>query len=133
MSNTEKRIVFYDGDCGFCNRTVSFILKNDKSGSVFFASLQSEFTIELFKEKGYAKPDLSTFYFLEDDKLYEKSNAAIRLAKYLKFPYNLSRVFKVVPRALRDWIYDGIAKRRQKLMSGFCVMPDPKDRKRFLS
>lgn len=126
-------IVFYDGDCGFCNRSVAFILKNDKTKSLHFAALQSDFTLNLFKEKGWAEPDLSTFYLYKDGSLYERSSAALKVAAYFKFPQSALQFFWIVPRPVRDYVYNGIAKRRQRLAKGFCVLPSPEDRKRFLS
>ena len=61
----EKPIVFYDGDCGLCNRSVAFVLKHEKSPVIHFAAIQSEFTIEIFKKNNWETPDLSTVYFYE--------------------------------------------------------------------
>ena len=126
-------IVFYDGDCGFCNRSVAFIMKNDKTKSINFAALQSDFTVNLFKEMGWKEPDLSTFYFYKNGTLYERSTAALKVATHFSFPQSMLRVFWIVPRVLRDFGYNLIAKRRQRLAKGFCVLPSPEDRKRFLS
>lgn len=128
-----KPIVFYDGDCGFCNRSVAYVMKHDRSRSIHFAALQSDFTKALFKEKGWESPDLSTFYFFENGKLYQKSTAALRVASYFKFPQSLMRAGWIFPRFIRDSVYNGVAKRRQRLSKGFCVMPSPEERKRFIS
>lgn len=132
MSNSVDKIVFYDGDCGFCNRSVAFVLKYDKTKSICFASIQSKFTENLFAERGFEKPDLSTFYFLEGEILLSKSKAAIRLANYMRFPQNLIKVTWIIPHVIRDLFYDFIAKRRQKLAKGYCVMPSAEDNVRFL-
>jgi len=130
---TNTPIVFYDGDCGFCNRSVAFVLKHDKTKSISFAPLQSELTVSLFKDRGWEAPDLSTFYFLENGVLFEKSTAALKVAKYFSFPQSISRIGWIIPRFIRDWFYDGIAKRRQRLSKGYCVMPTENERQRFLT
>lgn len=125
-------VVLYDGDCGFCNRSVAWVMKRDQSKKIHFAAIQSDFTSELFKERGWEQPDLSTFYFVGNDILLQKSNAALKVASYFKFPYALLVVFKIVPRFIRDAVYDFIAKRRQKISKGFCVMPTEEERTRFI-
>ncbi len=126
-------IVFYDGDCGFCNRSVNYVLKHDKSKSIQFSALQSDFTKTLFEERNWDAPDLSTFYFLDKGVLYQKSTAALKVARYFHFPQSLLQTGWVVPRFIRDWAYDMVAKRRQRLSKGYCVMPSLEDRKRFIN
>ena len=132
MTNSNDLIVFYDGECGFCNRTVAFVLSHDKSKSIRFASIQSEFTIGLFEQRGFEAPDLSTFYFLENGALYKKSTAALRLLKYFSFPLSLLPIFWIIPRFIRDGVYDSIAKRRKRLSKGYCVVPAKEDSDRFI-
>lgn len=128
-----KKIVFYDGECGFCNRTVNFILKNDKSKEIYFAPIQSDFTQDFFKENGFENPDLSTFYFYNDYKIYSKSEGAMRLVKYFKFPQRLLTIGWIIPRCIADRGYDFIAKRRRKLAKGYCVNPLPEQKERFIT
>ncbi len=132
MKKAPKKIVFYDGDCGFCNKSVQFILRFEKDKSIQFAALQSSFAERYFEENLLPKPDLSTFYFSDGDELFEKSDAALRVAKNLKFPVSLVRFFWIIPQFIRDKVYDFIAKRRQRLSNGFCVIPEKEDRKRFI-
>ena len=132
MVNSNDLIVFYDGECGFCNRTVAFVLRHDKSKRIRFASIQSDFTVNLFEQKRFKTPDLSTFYFLENGVLYKKSTAALRLLKYFLFPLSLLRAFWIIPRFIRDGIYNSIAKRRKGLSKGYCVVPRKEDVHRFL-
>ena len=133
MNTTPDVLVLYDGDCGFCNRSVAYILKREKSSVIHFAPIQSEFTQRLFAERGWEAPDLNTFYLIEKERKYEKSSAAMKVLKYLKAPYSWLRGFWIVPRAIRDWGYDFIAARRQRIAKGYCVIPTPDQAKRFLS
>lgn len=129
--NTDK-ILFYDGDCGFCNSSVQFVLKHERTNEIYFSALQSEFSLTFFRENHFEEPDLSTFYFYSDGNLYSKSTAAIKVVRFLKFPYSLLGVFIIIPRFIRDRGYDFIAKRRNKIMKAFCVIPNPENKMRFL-
>lgn len=131
MEAKMMNIVLYDGDCGFCNRSVAFILKHEKSPTIRFAPIQSEFTKELFKRNDWAVPNLSTFYFIQNKKKYERSSAAFEAVRYLKSPYSWFRIFRFIPRGITDCFYNQIAKRRQRISNGFCVVPTPEQRARF--
>jgi predicted DCC family thiol-disulfide oxidoreductase YuxK len=131
METKLDKLVLYDGDCGFCNRSVAFILKHERTDAIRFAPIQSTFTTELFARNNWDSPDLSTFYFIDGNKKFERSAAAFEVVKFLKFPYSWLRIFRFIPRKLSDWLYNQIAKRRQRISNGFCVMPTPEQRSRF--
>ncbi len=127
----KNSIVFYDGECGFCNTSVQFILKRRKNNSIYFAPLQSEFASKTLKK---CKQDikLDTIYFLSHKKIYQKSSAAFQMAKQLNWPYPLAVIFYIVPRFIRDGVYDFIANRRHKLRKGFCVIPNQEEQQFFI-
>ena len=127
----EKKIVFYDGECGFCNRSVAFVLKHDKTKSIHFASIQSGYSIGLFEQNNWITPDLSTFYFYDNGELFEKSSAAIKVAKYFSYPQTSIRSLVVIPRFIRDDVYDLIAKKRHRISKGYCVVPTEQEKNRF--
>lgn len=125
-------VVFYDGDCGFCNRSVQFILDHERDTTVHFCALQSELAQRFFQEHQFPQPDLSTFYFWNGSQLFERSSGALKVTAYLKASYSWLRIFIIVPRFLRDGVYNWIAKRRHKLANQQCALPTPEQRKRFL-
>jgi len=125
------KIVFYDGDCGFCNRAVSYVLKRDTSNSLEFSSLQSSHAKKFFEQHNFEKPDLSTFYFYENGSLYERSTAALKVIKYFSWYHQWMRLGWICPRFVRDGVYDFIAKRRRKISKGYCDMPSEEEMKRF--
>ena len=110
MKNT--LILFYDGDCGFCNRSVSFVLKKDKTKKIFFAKLESDFTKKTFNINNWNLPDMSTLYFVDNGVVFKKSSAILRISCYLKMPYNFLFIFKIIPKFLRDYIYEFVSKSR---------------------
>ena len=128
-----NKIIFYDGDCGFCNHSVQFVLKYRKDNDLYFSAIQSDFTTKLFEKNNWPNPDLSTVYFYENGTLHSKSDAGLRISRNLKFPISLFQYFWVIPQFLRDIVYDFIAKRRHKISKGFCVVPEKGDRERFLN
>lgn len=126
------KLIFYDGDCGFCNKSVQFVLKNEKNGRICFAALQSDFARAFFEEHHFPAPDLSTFYYWDGKQLHSKSTAALKVLNELKFPWKLLKAGYILPRRWRDSLYDFIAARRHRLSNGFCALPTEEQRKRFL-
>ncbi len=124
-------VVFYDGDCGFCNRSVQFILDHEKTAEIQFCALQSNSAIQFFESNQFGKPDLSTFYFWNGYELLNRSSGALAVVGYLKFPYRLAVVFKIVPRFIRDAVYNAIAKRRHRLFPKNCVVLSEEQKARF--
>jgi predicted DCC family thiol-disulfide oxidoreductase YuxK len=127
-----SHLVLYDGSCGFCNRSVQFILKNEESNTLFFAAIQSETAKKLFESMSIKKPDLNTFYFYSNGVLYKRSSAAILVSKFLKKPYRFIGFFSWVPTFLRDRIYRIIAKNRHRLAKEYCYIPQKEQKERFL-
>lgn len=124
-------LVFYDGDCGFCNHSVQFLLTY-KTKDIYFLPLQDERAQEILEPHG-VKIDMNTIYVLKNDTIYDKSTAIISLAPYLKSFFSFSlKASRIIPKMVRDFFYDIVAKNRQKLSQGYCVMPSPKDRGLFL-
>ena len=123
-------IVFYDGDCGFCNSAVQFIL-NKKKKAFYFLALQADLARNLLGEK-HVPINMDTIYFLKNGKLYNRSSAALQICKGLKGLYPLLFAFYIIPKFLRDPFYNFIAKRRHKIREGYCMMPIPEDQQYFL-
>lgn len=133
MKSMQQNIVFYDGECGFCNRSVAWVLKRNKAKNIFFASIQSEFTADFFVKNKFDQPDLSTFYFYSSGKLYSKSTAGLNVAKHFSGLWKMLGVGIIIPRSIRDFFYDFIASRRGRMSKGYCVVPSEDQKVRFLS
>lgn len=133
VSNIEnKTIVFYDGDCGFCNSSVQFLLKKKKT-EIYFIALQSDLAKETLSTYSI-QIDLNTIYVLENNKVFDRSTAALILCKKLRGAYPvLFYIGFIFPKFFRDWVYDLIAKRRHKIKKGFCVLPNEKEKDYFLT
>jgi len=125
------KLVFYDGSCGFCNKTVQFILKFEKNKNCYFAPIQSDFAQDFFAKK-HVKADMSTFYYAKNNQLFTKSSGFIELCRELKFPWRLFVILQVIPISIRDFCYDFVAKRRKKIAGEFCYLPTADEKTRFI-
>ena len=128
-----ERIILFDGDCNFCDKSVQFILKRDPRGSFKFASLQSEIGKKLL-DKYNVPTTIDSFVLIEDNHCYLKSSAGLRVCRNLKGAWSFLYFLLVIPKPLRDFFYDIIAKNRYKWFGtkNSCMLPSPEERKRFL-
>jgi predicted DCC family thiol-disulfide oxidoreductase YuxK len=131
-------VLFYDGVCGFCERTVQFILARDRRGTMRFAPLQGEFAAAFFARHPDARAIDSLILVELDDQGRERvsvrSAAVLRIAQYVGGGWRLARVLGLVPRVVRDAVYDAFARSRYRLFGRYdaCPLPAPDVRARFL-
>lgn len=131
--DTTKYYVFYDGDCGFCNYWVQWILNNDKKDSFRFSALQSEFGQNFLKERGLENKKFNTLYLWKPNSFYlVKSEAVSKIAKLLGGKHAVLAAINIFPRFFSDFIYDKIAKNRQKLSSQKCLILTEEEHKKFV-
>ena len=129
-----KRIVLFDGDCNFCDASVQFIIKRDPYAHFYFTSLQSEKGHQLKKQYDIGE-DEDSVVLIEKGKAYTQSSAALRIAKKLDGLWHLFFLFILVPRPVRDSLYNYVAKNRYRWFGkkeDACALPSPEMRKRFL-
>ena len=129
----DRAILFYDGDCGLCNRTVQFVLRHESHAMIQFCPLGSEFQRQFFEEHGEIPADLSTVYFYTQGTFYTQSDAVLQLVRHLRWYCKPLYLGVIVPKFLRDQCYHWVAKNRKKWIKAYCVVPDSNQRKRFLS
>lgn len=127
-------VVLFDGVCNLCNGSVRFVIERDPHKHFQFAPLQSETATTLIGglANPLAMPD--SIVLVDDGRLYVRSTAALRIARRLRFPWPLLWVFMAVPRPLRDWVYDLIARHRYGWFGkrDTCMVPTKEIRDRFL-
>ncbi|AMX83805.1 thiol-disulfide oxidoreductase [Geobacillus subterraneus] len=126
-------IILFDGDCLFCHAGVRWVAARDRKAVFRFASQQSTVGRALL-EKGNV-PAGDTIVLIEDARYYIKSDAVLRIGRRLVWPWNgLAAAGFLVPRPLRDFVYDQIAVRRHRLIrrQNRCPLPPPELRARFL-
>ena len=132
--NPVPAILLFDGVCNLCTATVRWVLPRDPDGHFRFASLQSEVGKKLLTEAGGNPDELDSVVLLEDGELWERSTAALRVARRLKAPWPLLYTFILVPRPIRNWVYDKVALYRYRVFGRKeeCMIPHPGVRERFL-
>jgi predicted DCC family thiol-disulfide oxidoreductase YuxK len=136
MASEDKRVLLFDGVCNFCNGSVLFVLDRDPHERFRFAALQSDAGIETLRQYGLSNLPLSTVVLIEGGKAYLRSDAALHVAKSLRWPWPLLYyLFRWVPRGLRDLAYSQFAKRRYSWFgkSDQCRVPTPELRRRLLT
>lgn len=135
-TTTSRGIVLFDGVCNLCNGTVQFILDRDPAATFRFASLQSDRGRAILAGHGVTAPagDPESVYLVEDGRLFDRSTAALRIARHLSFPWWLAGAGFLVPRPLRDLVYRFIAKNRYRWFGRTeqCRIPTPELRARML-
>jgi len=126
-------IILFDGVCNFCNSSVNFIIKRDKNDYFHFSPLQSDFAKEYFT-KSKIENNFDSIVLIENDKLYKKSTAALKIAKHLNGFWKLTYVFIIIPPFVRNFLYDIIAKYRYKWFGrkDACMIPDENLRNKFI-
>ena len=127
-----RAYLFYDGDCGLCSETVQWILRHERDASIYFIPLQNEFSRQFLTEK-LGSYSMDTVVFFKNEKIYTKSNAILKTITHLKLPLRILLIIFVIPRPLRDWAYQFIAKRRLTFFGQKCYLPDAKTRHRFIN
>lgn len=131
---TQQPIILFDGICNFCNNSVIFILKRNIKTPIYFAALQSEVGKRLLTEYELPVKEMESIVFIEQGKAYMQSTAALRICKYLRGLWPLCYGFIIVPKFIRDGIYNWIAKNRYKWFGirKECMIPTPEMKTRFL-
>ena len=132
--NEASPVIFFDGVCNLCNRSVQFIIKHDKKKQFRFASLQGKAGQQMLQQLGLPANDLTSFILKEDDKVYTQSTASLRIARKLNGGWKSLYAFMLVPEFIRDAVYRWIAKHRYKWFGkrNECMIPTPELRDRFL-
>lgn len=134
-----KAIVLYDGVCGLCNRAVQFLLKRDRLDRLQFASLQSDLAAGLLSRHGMDPKSLDTVYAVlnygePNETLLAKGDAFLFFASVIGGIWSVAKIGRIIPRPMRNWLYDFIARHRYQVFgkSESCMLPDPKQRHKFL-
>ncbi|ROO30299.1 thiol-disulfide oxidoreductase [Salinisphaera orenii MK-B5] len=129
-----ERLVLFDGVCRLCNGWARFIIRHDGDRRFRLAPMQSDAGQAVLRHFGLPTTTFDTLLVVEARAVYGKSEAFLRVVAGLGWPWKALVMLRVVPRPLRDWIYDRIARRRYRLFGrhACCVSPPPDHPGRFL-
>src|SRR5690554_6890415 len=127
-------ILLFDGVCNLCTWSVQFIIERDRHDLFRFASLQSTVGQEHARRCNVDMDALDTFLLVENGRCYTRSEAALRVARRLPGAWRLLGLLRVIPRPMRDPLYNLLARNRYRLFGrrDTCMLPTPELRERFL-
>ncbi|MDQ8180884.1 DCC1-like thiol-disulfide oxidoreductase family protein [Pelagicoccus sp. SDUM812005] len=132
MAHPSKNIVFFDGVCGFCNKSVDFLLRVDGRRTLFFSPIQGETAKRILPAE--RRENVDTISFFDGTQLFYRTTALLKIAKALGGVWLVFYPLIVVPATWRDLAYDWVARRRYRWFGkrDACRMPSPQERARFL-
>jgi predicted DCC family thiol-disulfide oxidoreductase YuxK len=131
----DKKIILFDGVCNLCNSSVNKVISHDKNDIFRFASLQSDVGIAIQKHLQIDSEQLDSIILYESGKAYyHKSTAALKIMNEFGGFWKLMEVFYILPEALRNVVYNFIAKNRYKWFGkqDSCTIPTPELKAKFL-
>lgn len=135
IADLPQPIYFFDGYCVLCSGFVDFCLRHDGTGRLRFASAQSPLGQRVVQALGLPAGTLDrTILLVEGDRVFLQSDAALRSLDHLKGWPRWLRPLRLVPRAVRDPVYDLIARNRYRWFGHrpTCHAPTPETRDRFV-
>ena len=132
-------LLLYDGVCGLCSRVLQFVLEHDRRGIFSFAALQSEAGRTMVRRWGGNPDELTTFYVCANyrspsARMLARSDAALFIAREIGWPWKAFAAARVMPKVLRDAVYDLVASTRYRLFGRLdrCLVPRSEVRSRFI-
>ena len=135
LSEQQHPVILFDGVCNLCSGAVAFIIKRDKSARYKFAALQSETGKNFISKFNLSPEKIDSIFLVDNDTYYIKSTAVIKICRDLGALWPLVYIFILIPKALRDYIYDLVAKNRYRWFGKQeqCLIPGEEIESRFLS
>ena len=122
----------FDGVCVLCSTGVAFLMKHDTEGRVALASAQSGLGRALFGH--YALEIDESYLLIADGRSYTKVDGWVRVAKEMGGIWRIAELMRLIPRPIRDWLYDKLAANRYRLFgqTGYCELLTPEQRARMI-
>lgn len=129
----EGAVWLYDGVCVLCSGGVRYTLRHERDHAIRFVAIQSREGRELAMRHGIDPDEPESFLFIERGRALAKSDGVLALIAHLNGPVRLLLAGHGLPKSLRDWLYDRVARNRYRIFGRktACEMPDPAQRQRF--
>jgi predicted DCC family thiol-disulfide oxidoreductase YuxK len=131
----DRPVIVFDGYCALCSGWAQFVLRHDPLGKYRLLPAQSPLGRALYIHYGLEPSDYETNILIADGVAWFKSEACIRMAEGLGFPWSLAAFLRILPIAVRDWLYAVLARNRLRLFGkrATCYLPDGRYADRFLA
>lgn len=121
----DDTVVLFDGTCKLCNGWARFVIAHDQAHLIKLATVQSSQGQELLAWAGLPTDNFNTIVLISKDEFFIRSEAMFEIAARLRAPWRWLRIAQIVPRGMRDWIYDKIAINRYKLFGQYDFIQIP--------
>jgi predicted DCC family thiol-disulfide oxidoreductase YuxK len=133
-TDTETKLILFDGVCNLCNSFVDFVIRRDPNKQFRFGTLQSEIGQAILKKQGLATTDFDTVLLVDGDRVWTKSSAALRVLRQLSGAWPLTYAFMFVPSVVRDAVYSFVGNNRYRIFgkSSSCRVPTADEIDRFV-
>lgn len=127
-------IILFDGVCNFCNASVNFLIDRDPDARFRFGALQSEEGLQVLRQHGRPTDYFDSIVLIEDGKVWVASDAVLKAVRHMPGLWPVMTVFRIIPRPIRDAVYNWIARNRYRWFGkkDSCRLPTPEYRARFL-
>lgn len=134
ISQNEK-VVLFDGVCKLCSAWARFLIRFDKKRVFRLATVQSPEGTEILNFYGFSTDVFETMVLVDGEKMYVQSTAFLNVMRCLPFPWPMFLVLLLIPKKIRDWMYDRIALNRYALFGKYdsCLVPTPDHESRFIN
>src|SRR5437879_6320810 len=134
MPGTQAPLILFDGVCNLCNASVAWVIERDRRGVFRFASLQSAAAQAALAAANSPTTLPDSMVLIHEEGVHTQSDAVIRIGSRLGFPWKLARLGYLLPRPVRDWAYNAIARNRYRWFGRreSCLVPTPELRTRFV-
>lgn len=129
------KVVLFDGVCNLCNSSINWLIDRDSAAQLKFSSLQSAYGQSVLHRFHIHHQQLETIIYLDEEKIYFRSEAVLRILKQLGGIYAWAFAFMLVPRFLRDGVYNIIATYRYRWFGkrNICRIPESGMKDRFIA
>ena len=127
-------VVLFDGICNFCSGSVLSIIKRDPKGYFRFSAIQTESGESIMKKYNIHSDKTDSIILIENNMVYYRSSAALRIARKLKGGWKLFYGAMIIPPFIRNFFYDLVARNRYRWFGkrDHCFIPDQNIRERFI-
>lgn len=129
----KEKIIFFDGQCNFCDATISFIMRNNSKNNLKFCWLQSDKAKNILKNYE-VKINLDYIIYLKENEIFTAERAVIEISRELDRPYYLFKYLILFPNFISNYFYKLIAKNRYRLFGkkNQCELPNKENLKKFI-
>lgn len=127
-------LVIFDGVCKLCAASVRLVLKCEADSARQFIPLQSPAGYRLLRRFAFNPEDVRTMVLVTDGEVLVKSDAVLQIARHFRWPWKALTAIRIIPRPIRDWLYDRIAANRYRWFgwNEVCMVPTPEQSARFM-